>query len=474
MAQTGTLSAVGGAVVNEEPDGLARPSAMPLTARSWACLILPAAAFLGLYGSIVTIPPTDWDTLIWMAAAERNSPVHYMTHGVEIEVYPCYRPATHASFWLANKTYGRNGWGYWVNALVYQLLTLILLFFLVRRLTRSDVAAGIAAFFFALNSQNSGVFCYLCESHQGVLPGLFFLVCVLCFLNYQDSGKMLLLIAAAVSAWVSVAAKEHGIASVAAMGLLCLWRRKVRSPLPGLVACGMVICSYFFLRYMALGTFTGMHPGEDMGYFEQDLIGAIPSNMPSGQRTALYLYTFGANVVGTFLPHLFGGHGELRTKLLLAFPHEGMAKWLFSWVMLVCELVMLTFVLLAVSKRTRALLLGSAALIVVVAATAFVEFRFRLHFVGVIAFAVMVGLAAKAYLNSGSRWQLLVGGVVLCLLLLGYVREDTWHIQSWRQIHQSMDVTKGRFVTPNIPAELTQDIHKRYPPKVVAPKSSKN
>ncbi len=431
-------------------------------------MALPVIVFWGIYARTLTIPPTDPDTVLWMTAVEAHPAPYYFHNVAYTENYPGFRPTVALAMWLDMKVYGYQAWGYWLSGLVYGTALLVLVFFLAYRFSDSVYGAAAAALFVAVNAKNLSVFCWIVETHQSLLSGLLAVAAILLFLRFQENRSLVILLFCGISAWLSVGAKEPGIAALPAIMLLAWWRRKTCPLRFGVLLVVTVLVSYFTLRFVALGTLIGTYGGEDLALLTSDLPNCKLQELPWDKRLALFIYTPVANFVSMALPSLFTGWGRLRTGWYWFNPAKmGIKNLLFKGSSLVCQLILLAMVLWRIRRNNWKKYALAAAIMVVTAASVFVIYRPRSHFVGVVAYSLLIAVAFGQWASAPCRWRWrhFLFCAVLLMLCLQYTIMDVRYVTRCKAIHKSYDVRKLDSDSKRYSEKVKREIFRRYPPK---------
>ena len=171
-----------------------------------------------------------------------------------------YRPLGSLSFAISYHFSKLNPLPYHAVSYVGHLINVVLLFFLLRFILRSDYAAGVAALLFAVHPRNVEVVSWIAQ-RSSILFMFFFLVGFHCHLRSRRGGRAGFLFGAgSVLAYaLSLLAKEMAI-TYPALLLVCdlllggkLSRAERRHMIRYYLALGLVAIVYLFVRSSVLG-----------------------------------------------------------------------------------------------------------------------------------------------------------------------------------------------------------------------------
>jgi len=105
-------------------------------------------------------------------------------------VYGLYHPLTTLSFIADYQLFGTNPLGFRLHNLILHLINVLLVFFFVTRLPTNKNVALFAALLFALHPMHMESVIWVSE-RKDVLFTFFFLLSLLCYLNWHETGKKL-------------------------------------------------------------------------------------------------------------------------------------------------------------------------------------------------------------------------------------------------------------------------------------------
>lgn len=133
-----------------------------------------------------------------------------------------YRPMTHAFFsFILFPLLGLRAPLYGFASIAFHLLNTVLVFFLIRRLTRSDLAAAAGAAFWGLNPVaifiTHGI-CFLADYFYG----FFYLLSILSFLRYRETHRLDAGLLTVVSFVIALFTKEAAVTLPLMIGMLTI------------------------------------------------------------------------------------------------------------------------------------------------------------------------------------------------------------------------------------------------------------
>jgi tetratricopeptide (TPR) repeat protein len=96
-----------------------------------------------------------------------------------------YRPVVLASFAAEHALWGAHPFGYHLTNLFLHALNVLLVFFLMKRITGNRIAAFLGSFLFAVHPAHKGV--VFISDRTGMLAAFFFLASLLFHMNYRES-----------------------------------------------------------------------------------------------------------------------------------------------------------------------------------------------------------------------------------------------------------------------------------------------
>lgn len=197
----------------------------PRVTREWAVpALLVAAACIafgnGLSGGFV------WDDFFTVV---RNTRTHGISHlpgllGWGDEPLR-YRFLRDLSYVLDYSISGLNPFVYHVLNLVYHCVTTLLVFGLIRRVSRNRTVAMWAGLLFAVHPLQVDVVTYI-SGRRDVLCTLFYLASVLAYIRFRDSGRARWFVGALVAGALGLLTKELAATFPGAWFLVDLWRER--------------------------------------------------------------------------------------------------------------------------------------------------------------------------------------------------------------------------------------------------------
>ncbi len=188
-----------------------------------------------------------------------------------------FLPLTHLIEFFLFKIFGYNYTVYHVITLLLHCMNALLVGTLLKKLykyykvkiTNNYVFIFVGLLFLALPYQTEAVTWYSAKSY--VIAAFFFLISLICYLEFKESGKLKHLIISLISFALSILTKEIGIVLpliIVLIELTSVEKIKTNS-LKDISLFFIILAAYFIIRYFALGSLVGgynesVHLGFDL------------------------------------------------------------------------------------------------------------------------------------------------------------------------------------------------------------------
>lgn len=152
-------------------------------------LVLVVAA--GLYVPMLS----QWfntDDFLFVNAGQDASPAGYIKDVFDFRSAPplpegrFYRPLHSTAFIVLYDAFGLHAWGYHLWSLVLHLTNTVFVWLICRRLTKNQLAAGLAAAFFALHPAHAGAVSWI-SNNNALMATCASLAALWCFMRATDS-----------------------------------------------------------------------------------------------------------------------------------------------------------------------------------------------------------------------------------------------------------------------------------------------
>jgi tetratricopeptide (TPR) repeat protein len=171
-------------IVSISPSGTPAP-----TTRTWVRFCEPAALALILLTTVVVYLPSINGRFLWdddanVTSPELQSPAGLHRIWFEFGATQQYYPLLHTAFWLEHRLWGDIPTGYHVVSLVWHLISVLLVFAILKRL--KIPGALLTAAIFALHPVMVESVAWITEQ-KNTLSTLFYLGSLLAYLRYDDS-----------------------------------------------------------------------------------------------------------------------------------------------------------------------------------------------------------------------------------------------------------------------------------------------
>jgi protein O-mannosyl-transferase len=187
----------------------------------------------------------------------------YFSHGLWAHVpgdaSPFYRPLF--LLWMrVNYALFDTSAGAWhVANILVQVLVTALVYHLIRKLTRDQVVALIAAVIFGLHPVHMESVAWICGIPDPLMA-LGIIGSLLCYLHWQESSKTRFLTASVAIYLAALLVKEPAIVVLPIVFLLAWWQRHERKLSTTLIPFGLATALYLVARLLALPARVGTAP----------------------------------------------------------------------------------------------------------------------------------------------------------------------------------------------------------------------
>jgi hypothetical protein len=369
-------------------------------------------AFLTLtaWGGGIFVQPLELDNVVSLSFADRGNPFHFFTSAVTWTypdthgTVPIYRPLAYASIWFQEKAGGFHAPQYFILNLLIWIAAALALYAIVHAVTRSRLAALLAAVVFAIDDRVLTGIVWIGE-RQSTLAVMFGLAALGTVVLWGDTARRRAL-TLAVFALLLLAAlsKEYGLSFLVAVPVFAAFSRPRHWRwLTG--AAAAALGGYLILRFGLAGGANGAYC-EDMGYLKHAHRVCYDS-LSTGGALKQRLYNIGASLIGTVFPQFFNGIGVLQRAPLRQFVVPVVVAALAAVgavrkpraALPLLSLVLVNGLLSFMLYRTRNQLVGMSGLYGA-AAIGFWALRVRLR-----AYAVPATLGAVALIVGWAAWH---------------------------------------------------------------------
>lgn len=180
---------------------------------------------------------------------------------------PYYRPLFTAYLTINYQLFGlwEPGW-HLMNLLVHTTAT-VLVYYLLRRLSRDNVVALLAALLFGIHPAHVESVSWI-SGIPDPLAALFYVPSMIWYVRYREAGDRKWLVASVAAFGLSVLCKETPLALPMVLGAWELarmksqkrWVTRVKTIIPQLAPYAIVGVAYLLLRFSVLGRISWKHP----------------------------------------------------------------------------------------------------------------------------------------------------------------------------------------------------------------------
>jgi hypothetical protein len=179
-----------------------------------------------------------------------------------------YRPLFLVWLLLNRSLFGLAAWAWHTSALSLHLLCTLAVYFLARRLTASDAAAGFASLIFGLHPVHVEVVSWISGANESLMA-LLVLTSFLCFLHADESDRRRLYLAASLALYALAALAKETALILPLVVFAYRWiaapadgesgLRRIRSAFEQSASYLFVTALYFAARVTAIGGFGQIH-----------------------------------------------------------------------------------------------------------------------------------------------------------------------------------------------------------------------
>lgn len=235
-----------------------------------------------------------------------------------------YRPVSLTLFAIEHQLYGSGAFaGHLFNVLLFAGCALLFYLVLLRLLGHShSYIALLAGLLFAVHPVHTEVVANI-KSRDELLCFFFAFSALILALRYVDTGRVTMLIATALTFFISLLSKETSVSFVVVLPLFCFLfavadRRHIM--LVGAVSVA-VLCVYLFIRYSVLSAHNANHP--ELIEFLENPLTAVPQGASAiataievmGRYLLLLAVPYPLSSDRTFDSIPFSGWGDVRVWL---------------------------------------------------------------------------------------------------------------------------------------------------------------
>jgi tetratricopeptide (TPR) repeat protein len=169
--------------------------------------------------------------------------------------YLFYRPVQTISFMLDAQLGGKEPWVYHLSNLVIHILTVIALFFFLKKIRVKDEISFLLLLFFSIHPLFANAVAWI-PARGDLLLGLFTLLSLITFLEYFESRKIIYFILHASVFMIAIFSKETAVLLpvVILFYLYFAAREKfiIKDVIPFLTVWGIIFVLYYYLRQNVL------------------------------------------------------------------------------------------------------------------------------------------------------------------------------------------------------------------------------